>query len=287
MSSINTKPVSNSISTLANVQPPSYKGITKLDKSLFVRHFPIVCVFFPDAGKIGQFIKDHKKDILRYPRIPFIVKLDETTNNIKRSEKNKELKAVVLTEKLKDISKVEDILSPEAINDIKSFQGEFRNYDLTLDYSYWRSDEILKAILPENFNEEVPSGFTKTGHIAHLNLKEEYKPYGELIGQVILDKNPSVKTVVDKLDSIDTTFRTFKMKVIAGEDNFLVEQKESDCIFKFDFSKVYWNSRLSTEHGRLINEFKTNEAVCDVMAGVGPFAIPAVYQEITKIITRV
>ncbi|GMF49930.1 unnamed protein product [[Candida] boidinii] len=238
MSSINTKLVSNSISTLANVQPPSYKGITKLDKSLFVRHFPIVCVFFPDAGKIGQFVKDHKKDILRYPRIPFIVKLDETTNNIKRSEKNKELKAVVLTEKLKDISTVEDILSPEAINDIKSFQGEFRNYDLTLDYSYWRSDEILKAILPENFNEEVPSGFTKTGHIAHLNLKEEYKPYGELIGQVILDKNPSVKTVVDKLDSIDTTFRTFKMKVIAGEDNFLVEQKESDCIFKFDFSKV-------------------------------------------------
>lgn len=275
MSSITTETTSNEICTLANVQPPSYKGIKKLDKSLFVRHFPIVCVFFPDAGKIGQFVKDHKKDILRYPRIPFIVKLDETKNNIKPSEKNKELKAVVLTEKLKDISKAEDILSQEAINDIKSFQGEFRDYDFTLDYSYWRSDEILKAILPDDFNEEVPSGFTKTGHIAHLNLKEEYKPYGELIGQVILDKNPSVKTVVDKLESIDTTFRTFKMKVIAGEDNFLVEQKESDCIFKFDFSKVYWNSRLSTEHGRLINEFKTNEAVCDVMSGVGPFAVPA------------
>lgn len=54
-----------------------------------------------------------------------------------------------------------------------------------------------------------------------------------------------------------------------------VVASESDCEFRFDYSKVYWNSRLGTEHARLIDKFQEGEAVCDVMAGVGPFAIPA------------
>ena len=54
-----------------------------------------------------------------------------------------------------------------------------------------------------------------------------------------------------------------------------VTVSESDCEFKFNFGKVYWNSRLSTEHRRLVERFKEGEAVCDIMAGVGPFAVPA------------
>lgn len=54
-----------------------------------------------------------------------------------------------------------------------------------------------------------------------------------------------------------------------------VLQHESDCRFTFDFSKVYWNSRLHTEHERLVRMFKPEDVVVDVFAGVGPFAIPA------------
>jgi tRNA (guanine37-N1)-methyltransferase len=54
-----------------------------------------------------------------------------------------------------------------------------------------------------------------------------------------------------------------------------VELSEENCIFKFDYSKVYWNSRLQTEHKRLVDSFNPGEVVCDVMAGIGPFAIPA------------
>ena len=108
-----------------------------------------------------------------------------------------------------------------------------------------------------------------------MNLRDEFKPYGKLIGQVILDKNSKVETVVDKVDTIDTKFRTFKMNVLAGKDDLQVEQSESGCRFKFDFSKVYWNSRLNTEHERLINQFKPRDVVGDVFAGVGPFAVPA------------
>lgn len=113
------------------------------------------------------------------------------------------------------------------------------------------------------------------GHIAHMNLRDEYLPFKSLIGQVILDKNSSIRTVVNKLDTIDTVYRNFQMEVLAGENDLVAEQHESGCRFRFDFSKVYWNSRLHTEHDRLVSMFNEGEAVCDVMAGVGPFAIPA------------
>ena len=38
---------------------------------------------------------------------------------------------------------------------------------------------------------------------------------------------------------------------------------------------MYWNSRLHTEHERLVHLFKAEDVIADVFAGVGPFAIPA------------
>lgn len=40
------------------------------------------------------------------------------------------------------------------------------------------------------------------GHIAHLNLRDKQLPFKSLIGQIILDKNKHIKTVVNKLSSI-------------------------------------------------------------------------------------
>lgn len=65
------------------------------------------------------------------------------------------------------------------------------------------------------------------------------------------------------------------MELLAGEPKYLVEAHESGCRFRFDFSNVYWNSRLYAEHERLVHLFKPGEVIADVFAGVGPFAIPA------------
>jgi tRNA (guanine37-N1)-methyltransferase len=90
-----------------------------------------------------------------------------------------------------------------------------------------------------------------------------------MVRYINLQKNKTIKTVVNKLDAIDTTFRFFKMEVLAGEDNMIAEVKESGCRFRFDFSQVYWNSRLHTEHDRLIQQFAKNEYVCEYLTGLG------------------
>lgn len=111
----------------------------------------------------------------------------------------------------------------------------------------------------------------------HLNLRERWHPYKHIIAQILLDKNPTIRTVINKTQNVGTEseFRTFPYEVLAGKDDMNVTVHEQDCEFKFDFSRVYWNSRLETEHRRLVEKFRSGQLVCDVMAGVGPFAIPA------------
>ncbi|KAM3539785.1 hypothetical protein ARSEF1564_007315 [Beauveria bassiana] len=154
--------------------------------------------------------------------------------------------------------------------------------------------DVMRSILPEDLQNEIPSGFNTAGHVgrsssstslpghqanraAHLNLRDQYLPYKHIIAQVIIDKNPGIKTVINKVDNVGTEseFRTFAYEVLAGPDDLEVEVSEAGCHFKFDYAKVYWNSKLSTEHQRVAALFQPGEVVADVMAGIGPFAVPA------------
>ncbi|KAF8167350.1 Met-10+ like-protein-domain-containing protein [Crassisporium funariophilum] len=166
-------------------------------------------------------------------------------------------------------------IPPEAEEFLKREATGLVEYKVDLDYDYWTADECLQAFLPEELREGSPTGFAMTGHIAHVNLNDEYLPYKHIIGQLILEKNKRVRTVVNKLDMIDNQFRFFKMELIAGEPDYVVEHHEAECRFTFDFTQVYWNSRLHTEHERLVELFKPDDVVADVFAGVGPFAVPA------------
>ena len=70
-------------------------------------------------------------------------------------------------------------------------------------------------------------------------------------------------------------FSSDSLQVLAGDDNLETCTKESDCSFELDFGKVYWNSRLSTEHERVVRSLPDGAIVYDAFAGIGPFAIPA------------
>ncbi|KAH8732692.1 Met-10+ like-protein-domain-containing protein [Phaeosphaeriaceae sp. PMI808] len=184
------------------------------------------------------------------------------------------------------------ILRPEVVhNDRNTWSPRLRDleqegtlgvipFQLHLDYDFFTYSEITGAIIPppeKTTDDEIPQGFALAGHVAHLNLRERYWPYKHLIATVLADKNPIVKTVINKLNDVgsENAFRTFQYEVLHGPDDMNVEVREQGCTFKFDFAKVYWNTRLHTEHERLCNMFQEGDAICDVMAGVGPFAVPA------------
>eukprot|EP00892_Ulva_mutabilis_P004631 jgi/Ulvmu1/253/UM001_0257.1 len=164
---------------------------------------------------------------------------------------------------------------PEPVQAEVQHQGfQVTSHDVQIGYSQLSASDILRKILPEDV--EVPGSFETIGSIAHYNLRPGHVPYKHLIGQVCLDKNPAIKTVVTKVKEIENEFRVFEMEVIAGDDSFETEVSQHGMCFRLDFSKVFWNSRLEHEHHRLVNKyFRPGQVVIDVMAGIGPFAVPA------------
>eukprot|EP00963_Diacronema_lutheri_P010063 scaffold950_cov360-Pavlova_lutheri.AAC.30 len=169
----------------------------------------------------------------------------------------------------------EETEMPKEVVEVMEELGiEGRTYEDVLDYEHCSTEQVLQKLFPGV--QELPTSFETVGHIAHLNLKEGFREHKEIIGQVFLDKNqPHIRTVVNKVGNIEDEFRIFPMEVLAGENNTVTEVRQHGSRFKLDYAKVYWNSRLETEHKRLVEHFREGDVVCDMMAGIGPFAVPA------------
>ena len=189
------------------------------------------------------------------------------------------LRKLVLTNTIPNIYETHAAVA-HAIITLKCQKSQF---NLTLSYSDWTVEQVLRDLLPV---KEIPSAFEIVGHVAHVNLRDEVLPFQNIVGKVLLDKNaPRIATVVTKVGTIHTEYRTFDMKVIAGGNENgkwnIVTVKEEKCIFQLDFLHVYWNSRLAGEHKRMVQYILQKSSttpgavvVADAMAGVGPFAIP-------------
>ncbi|CAH0727972.1 unnamed protein product, partial [Brenthis ino] len=242
--------------------PIGVRGMKCLDREKFQREIKVP-VLKVTGDKLSKIILICKQYLLKLENFKAVQSLDQPTEN-----KCIRLDPVKVTKWLDILEN--DRLSLEKLN-INEDQFEIRNLQLT--YHNFKYDTIFKAVLPEN--EETLSCFSQIGHIIHLNLKEHLLEYRSLIGQVLIDKIKTCRTVVNKNGIIDNTYRNFNMDVIAGEEDFLVTVKENRCIFQFDFSKVYWNPRLAKEHERIIQLLKPGDILFDVFCGVGPFSIPA------------
>lgn len=274
-----------------NLTPPAVvKGLTVLNRDLFRQVYSIPAARVPTA-KVGGLRGSLERDlVLSWPRVKtvlpdpadakqsrllllnperILIEQDKFTlqkQNGANEDKKEEEKN--LGSNSNNSNSNASLLSP-----FEAFEAVPLEYDLILDYSYWNTDEVLRAVLPEGI--DVPGSFETVGHIAHLNLRPEQAPFKHLIGAVILDKNPAIRTVVNKVGAIESTFRFFQMELLAGVDEMTVEVREEGCVFRFDYSRVYWNSRLQHEHRRLVQLFRPGERVCDLFCGVGPFAVPA------------
>ena len=109
---------------------------------------------------------------------------------------------------------------PDKVSSVIASQGLVaKPYDLTLGYDHMSTVEVLSKLLPEVCPDDIPHSFETIGAIAHVKLKDTVADHKHTIGKVILDKNPSIRTVVNKTDNLDAEncFRILPMEVIAGE----------------------------------------------------------------------
>ncbi|XP_056152014.1 tRNA (guanine(37)-N1)-methyltransferase isoform X2 [Lampris incognitus] len=245
--------------------PPGVRGMTSLDREAFARAIVVPALRVPKAV-LYKALKSLKKSTIQRPGMPRVVQDEESGND------TDDFRLVLL-----DPNRVS---SPSSFSEAEAeallsldIPQNIQYYELRLTYDNLKPEEVLGAVLPEG--QDVTSGFSRVGHIVHMNLRDHQLPYKNLIGQVIMDKNPGVTCVVNKTSIIDSTYRNFKMETIAGEENMVAKVKENGVTYEFDFSRVYWNPRLSTEHQRVVQLFKHGDTAFDVFAGVGPFAIPA------------
>ncbi|XP_044021910.1 tRNA (guanine(37)-N1)-methyltransferase [Siniperca chuatsi] len=242
--------------------PPEVRGMISLDKEAFTQTVTVPALRVP-TGVLNKVVKSLKKSTIQRPGVPRVVQDKEESSDFR----------LVLLDP-------HNVSSPSSFSEaeaeaLRSFgvSEELQYYELRLTYHNLKSEEVLEAVLPQG--QDVTSGFSRVGHIAHMNLRDHQLPYKSLIGQVIMDKNPGITCVVNKTNMIDSTYRNFKMEVLAGEENMVAKVKENGVTYEFDFSRVYWNPRLSTEHQRVVQLIKRGDTVFDVFAGVGPFAVPA------------
>lgn len=237
--------------------PELVKGMMILDREKFTKEVSIPCLTVPATENLNKLIPSVK---------PLLLKLRHWKPVRLSSEGNKLL--FLNPEEVKDWSD----LPADKLRAFSVDESALGKESLEIRYENYHLRDILKAILPEDF--EGVSSFSQVGHIVHVNLRDKVLPFKQIVGQVLLDNVPNCKSVVNKLNSIDNVYRNFHLELLAGEENYQALVKENGVSFEFDFSKVYWNSRLSTEHERIVQSVQPNDIVYDVFAGVGPFAVP-------------
>ena len=254
------------------------KDIFLQDYLLWKKHFikisSILGVKFnkKDTSKFVKILKPHKNSY-------------KNLNPIKHSKDSND--NIYLTKFLpEEKGKLEEVLKNEKNWSIieESITLNEKNFSYEEIFKYFIEDEIDKKKLDENeinvdnLLKTLPNGFEIVGKIAHMNLRDQYLKYKYFIGQLILDKNPSLSTVINKVGKIDNVYRTYDMEILAGEENYNVEYKEGNVRFQFDLRKTYWCSRLQNERDRVLKLLKKNEVLCDAFCGVGPLALRACKQ---------
>jgi tRNA (guanine37-N1)-methyltransferase len=145
--------------------------------------------------------------------------------------------------------------------------------EIPINYQQLSFGFILSQLLPV----PAPSAYEQIGHVAHFNLKSDHLPYGELIGQVLRETNPSIDTVVSKVGEVKGKYRTYDLEVLAGPANFDTTVVEHGLSIRLNVADCYWSTRLSGERQELIQDIvrsiarskKKDLVVADVFCGVG------------------
>lgn len=153
--------------------PPSdVRGMTTLDRTAFNRTVTIP-VLKVRKEIVNKLMRSLKRAALQRPGIKRVIEDPE----------DEESRLIML-----DPYKIftNDSFEEAELSILKQLNvsPQISKYNLELTYENFKSEEILRAVLPEG--QDVTSGFSRVGHIAHLNLRDHQLPFKYLIGRYVL-----------------------------------------------------------------------------------------------------
>jgi tRNA (guanine37-N1)-methyltransferase len=133
--------------------------------------------------------------------------------------------------------------------------------------------DLLEDRLPPHLLASLPRAIDFVGNIAIVEIPPELSAFKSVIGEAILQTHRNVQTVLAKAGVVSGIYRLREFEVIAGEHKTATVHREHGCQYYIDLAKAYFSPRLSYEHKRVSALVQEGEAVIDMFAGVGPFAV--------------
>ncbi|MDE1770834.1 MAG: class I SAM-dependent methyltransferase family protein [Thaumarchaeota archaeon] len=135
--------------------------------------------------------------------------------------------------------------------------------------------QAMNGILSEVEAEELYGAFDQIGNIIILRIPDSLLHKRKTIGEVLLDKVKTARSVYAQSSPVEGDFRIRKLELLAGEDKTETEYKEHGCRFKIDVEKTFFSPRLSTERDRIAELIQEGETIINMFGGVGMFSIVA------------
>lgn len=106
--------------------------------------------------------------------------------------------------------------------------------------------------------------------VGGIAIMQDDDPKG---AEVLLRSRPSIHTVLYAETPVSGEYRTREFRVLAGDPVTMTECTEYGMRLLVDLEAAYFSARLANERHRLVSLMREGERVCDMFAGVGPFAI--------------
>lgn len=128
------------------------------------------------------------------------------------------------------------------------------------------------AEVPEELRGLLPTSFDLVGDVLVTKLPEALLPHAAAVGAAFLAATPAAKVVAHDA-GVKDEFRIRNLRVIAGEPRLRTVHRENGLDLEVDLGTCYFSPRLAGERARVAGRVAPGEAVLDLFAGVGPFAI--------------
>lgn len=131
-------------------------------------------------------------------------------------------------------------------------------------------ERLFHSVTPMQI-KKLKTAFDHIGTIAILEIDPSFEKREKQIARVLLEINPSIKTVLKKEGHHEGEFRTQKMKLLAGVDTRETLHRENGVSLYLDVEKVYFSPRLSNERKRIFQQVKKGESILVLFSGCAPY----------------